>query len=148
MKKRSPRKRIDVNFSSGNYKLTSRALNFNFKQWRENQGLSQQQAAIILGASFKTYMQWERYGVASMMTPILYARMIDFIYEMRKESPGAFDQFLWAVIRVEERSKDLSKNLEHATLVRAREKASRRQAQPQGLDTMMDELETSLKRQE
>jgi hypothetical protein len=124
MKKTAKRPKIDVNFQPGNYRLTSRALNFNFKKWRLNQKLSVGEAAFFLGASYRMYIEWEETGVASSLTPILFARTIDCIYEMRRESPGAFDQFIAAMIRVEEYSKGLYENVEHAKLVRARQKAT------------------------
>lgn len=121
----------------GNYKMSERALDFNFKGWRTNLKFTVSQAAVFLGVSYDLYSKWEKYGRASSLTSVLLARHIDNLYEMKKVSPESFQAYLEAWARVILCSGAEIDTHRSAKVVRAEQRAKRLAQQPQNQETRM-----------
>lgn len=121
----------------GNYNMSERALDFNFKGWRTNLGFTVAQAAVFLGVGWPLYKSWEKYGRASSLTPILLARHIDNLYEMKKVSPESFQAYLEAWARVILCSGAEIDTHRSAKVVRAEQRAKRLAGQFQDEETRM-----------
>lgn len=130
------------------YKFTARALNFDFKGWRENQKLTVGEASLILGVGWIHYNNMEKYGRAPMIGIIILARMLDYLGHMKKISPTAFHTWCQAMDEVEARSRVQLSNVEPARLVRAKEKCRLRQQQQAELGTTKASPESILEPKE
>ena len=81
--------------------ISTRALNFNFKGWRENHNLTDFRAAFILGANVACYRRYEAQSQAPVLSVIVLARLYDYLCMLKKTDAAAFLAFWEAAEKVE-----------------------------------------------